>query len=195
MLFGAPKKSGPRLPEISIAAQRVTLRPPQSEDWQEWVRVRRANQEFLKPFEPSWAQDWDGQDYFARKLARQIANWQSGLGQAFLIFKKDSGALIGGMNINNICRGAAQFASLGYWLDEAHQGQGLMAETLTLSTEYCFTDLALNRIHGACLEHNTRSRNLLLRGGFAEEGRAARYLQIDGRWQDHILYGLVRGRV
>ena len=27
--------------------------------------------------------------------------------------------------------------------------------------------------------------------GFQEEGRARGYLKIDGRWQDHVLFGLL----
>jgi ribosomal-protein-alanine N-acetyltransferase len=50
----------------------------------------------------------------------------------------------------------------------------------------------LNRIEAACLPHNAASVRLLEKVGFTREGYARKYLCIDGRWQDHILFGLVR---
>lgn len=40
------------------------------------------------------------------------------------------------------------------------------------------------------LPSNTRSEKLLKRCGFVVEGLAKNYLQINGRWQDHVLSSL-----
>jgi ribosomal-protein-alanine N-acetyltransferase len=178
----------PLLPDIALEGSRVVVRPPQREDWVDWAAVRRKNQDFLKPFEPVWPQNALDADHFDRRLRRQAADWQTGRAHAFLIFMKAD--LVGGININNICRGAAQFASLGYWLAKDAQGRGYMAEALRLICGYAFADLKLHRLNAGCLPDNARSRNLLLRAGFREEGFAEKYLEIDGRWQDHILFGL-----
>ena len=69
-----------------------------------------------------------------------------------------------------------------------------MRETLDVTLKYGFEELKLNRIHASCVPHNTRSKNLLLKTGFKEEGFAEAYLQIDGKWQDHILFGYTRAR-
>ncbi len=191
MLF-LQKKDDIHLPDVKLEGFRVDMRPPRHEDWPHWVEVRMRNYRHLKPFEPSWPKRALSEDFFRRRLLRQYNEWQADKGNFFLIFKKgeeDSG-LIGGMNINNICRGAAQYASLGYWIDERYEGQGYMAEALRLTTQYCFDELGLHRIHAACLDHNERSKELLLRAGFREEGVAEKYMKIDGQWQDHILYGL-----
>ena len=57
---------------------------------------------------------------------------------------------------------------------------------------YVFGTIDLNRIEAACLPHNVASITLLEKTGFVREGYARRYLCINGRWQDHLLYGLVR---
>ena len=57
---------------------------------------------------------------------------------------------------------------------------------------FAFDTLHLNRIEAACLPHNAASIRLLEKVGFRREGYARKYLCIDGRWQDHVLYGLVR---
>jgi ribosomal-protein-alanine N-acetyltransferase len=58
--------------------------------------------------------------------------------------------------------------------------------------DYAFGRLGLHRLEAACQPHNEASRELLRRFGFAEEGRARLYLLINGRWSDHLLFGLVR---
>jgi [ribosomal protein S5]-alanine N-acetyltransferase len=169
---------------------RIIMRPPVRSDWPAWVGVRGNNKDFLEPFEPTWPRDSQSRDFFERRLERQQENARDDVGYAFLIFKDNE--LIGGMNINHVCRGASQSASLGYWIAEAQQGQGYMAEALDLTVEYCFEELDLHRVHAACLPENLRSQNLLLRGGFAQEGFARAYMKINGMWQDHVLFGITR---
>lgn len=190
-MFGPEKQSKKEaLPAIAIEGFRVVLRPARLDDWPDWFEVRSKNINHLKPFEPRWASDSLTRGFFERRLARQARDWDAGFGNYFLIVKKENLKIVGGMNVNNITRGAAQYASLGYWIDKDHEGQGYMAESLRLIARYCFEELKLHRLHAATLLHNERSRRLLERCGFMEEGRAEKYLQIDGRWQDHILYGL-----
>ncbi len=178
------------MPPVVLEGAQVYMRPPRLEDAQPWAVVRHRNRAYLKPFEPAWDANCLSQGYFERRLTRQADDWENGSANAFLIFRKDGNELIGGMNINHICRGAGQYASLGYWIDEAHQGQGYMAESLQLTLKYAFGELQLHRVHAACIVKNERSKKLLLRAGFIKEGYAERYICIDGEWQDHHLFGI-----
>src|SRR4029077_14986702 len=38
----------------------------------------------------------------------------------------------GEVNINNVVRGAMQSATIGYWIDQAHAGQGYVAEAVVV---------------------------------------------------------------
>ncbi len=189
MMWGKPKSQA-LFPEIDLHGFRTMMRPPSLEDWAEWAEVRQRNESHIQPFDPRWPEKAFTYDLFTRRVHRQAREWDLGLANAFLIFKLDDNRLIGGMNINNICRGAAQYASLGYWIDQDHEGQGYMAESLRITLQYCFESLGLHRVNASCLPHNHRSKNTLLKAGFKEEGFAEKYLQIDGRWQDHELFGL-----
>lgn len=182
------KSQAPILPPLILRGQRIILRPPQLADWPEWQRVRGANAVRLKPFEPRWAENALSEDFFMRRLERQAGDWRNDRNYAFLIFDLNN-QLIGGVNINNVCRGAAHFASLGYWIDAGHEGQGLMHDALELLIDYGFSNLRLHRFNAAILPENARSRKLLEGLGFVEEGLAKRYLQIDGVWRDHVLFG------
>jgi ribosomal-protein-alanine N-acetyltransferase len=59
---------------------------------------------------------------------------------------------------------------------------------------FFFDTLGLHRLHAAFLPHNAASRRVLEKNGFREEGYAENYLQIDGKWADHVLFGLTRER-
>jgi ribosomal-protein-alanine N-acetyltransferase len=160
-------------------------------DYQSWCDVRARNKEFLTPYEPQWADDALSKNFYKRRLIRQNQEMLAGRGLFFLIFCKKTKTAIGGFNLNNIQYGAARSASLGYWLDEAMQGQGYIFEAAQLAVNYAFDTLKLHRLNAACLPHNHRSANLLLKLGFEEEGFAKRYLQINGDWQDHRLFGCI----
>jgi ribosomal-protein-alanine N-acetyltransferase len=48
--------------------------------------------------------------------------------------------------------------------------------------------MQLHRIEANVMPRNLRSRRVLAKLGFAEEGLARQYLKINGVWEDHIHY-------
>ncbi len=54
-----------------------------------------------------------------------------------------------------------------------------------------FTALNLHRLGANTLVHNLRSQRVLEKNGFDRIGLAPKYLQIDGEWQDAVLYQVV----
>jgi [ribosomal protein S5]-alanine N-acetyltransferase len=100
--------------------------------------------------------------------------------------------MLGGVTLSNLRRGVAQSASLGYWIGESYKRQGYMTESLAAALNLAFVRLGLHRVEAACLPDNKASRALLLKCGFEEEGYAREYLRINGRWQDHLLFAILR---
>jgi ribosomal-protein-alanine N-acetyltransferase len=76
-------------------------------------------------------------------------------------------------------------------MGEPYAGRGYMTDAVRTILRFAFHNLHLHRVEAACLPHNTASIRLLEKVGFRKEGYARSYLCIDGRWQDHILYGIV----
>ncbi len=101
---------------------------------------------------------------------------------------------IGQANLSNIQRGPFQAATLGYHIDGALEGRGLMREALELTMAYAFGPLGLNRVMANYIPGNDRSASLLGRLGFVEEGYACNYLFIDDAWRDHVLTACVNPR-
>ncbi len=176
--------------DIKLLTRDLFLRPADIRDHEQWAKVRRKNRDFLKPFEPTWPASCLSEEFFKRRVERLSQDWINDRGYAFLIFENRNLDLIGGININNVHRGAAQHASLGYWIDEGWQGQGMMTQAAYGVLTYAFSTLHLARMNAATLPENRKSRSMLERLGFVEEGFATGYIQIDGRRQDHVLYGL-----
>lgn len=180
---------------LCLQSQRLLLRLPQNDDYQAWHDLRKASQPFLKPFEPRWTEIDLARSVFMARVKRARQEAEAGSDYSFLIFTKTANeTLVGGITLSNIRRRAAQFVNLGYWMGQQFAGQGMMSEAVGLTLPFVFDSLDLHRIHAAFLPGNLPSRRVLEKNGFAEEGFAAAYLKIDGRWEDHVLFGLTRER-
>jgi ribosomal-protein-alanine N-acetyltransferase len=195
--LGSERLQLPRLftlqpPPLRLVGKRVVLRPPERGDWAAWSALRQESREFLTPWEPSWPSDALGRGAYRRRLARYAMDWRTDQGYSFFVFRPGDDALVGGIGLSNVRRGVAETASLGYWTGQRYARQGYMTEALAQSLEFAFLRLRLHRIEAACLPTNAPSRGLLLKCGFREEGYASKYLCIDGKWQDHVLFALLR---
>ena len=94
------------------------------------------------------------------------------------------------MTVNNIVRGSAQFASLGYWIDRAYAGRGVMPRAVAMTIDHAFGAGGLHRIEIAIRPENTHSLRVVEKLGLREVGYAPRFLHIDGAWRDHLLVAL-----
>jgi len=100
--------------------------------------------------------------------------------------------VIGSLHFSQVARGAFQNAMLGYALDQAAQGQGLMHEALQAGLAEMFSPrVNLHRIQAAWQPSNLRSGAVLQRLGFAQEGLCRDYLFINGAWRDHCISALL----
>lgn len=174
----------------------MLLRLPTMGDYDQWYRLRLESRAFLRPFEPRWTEADLARRVFSNRVKRARQEAEEGTDFTFLVFVPEgrSETLVGGISLSNIRRRAAQFVNLGYWMGQRYAGQGLMSEAVSLTLPFIFDTLELHRVHAAFLPHNTPSRRVLEKNAFVEEGYAKAYLQIDGRWEDHVLMGLTRER-
>lgn len=178
-------------PDAEIRGEFVSLRLPNMSDYAAWAELRALSRQHLTPWEPQWARDELTRSSFRRRLRHIQREVRDDLGYAYLIFAETPLTLVGGLNISNVRRGIAQTASIGYWIGAPYAGRGLMTDAARTVTHFAFATLRLNRIEAACLPSNAASARVLAKVGFRLEGRARRYLKIDGRWQDHDLYALL----
>lgn len=178
--------------EAAVLTERLMLRPPQMRDFEQWARLRRESREFLTPWEPEWSRDHLTSRAFRNRVAWAERAIRQGEAYPLFIFRQKDGQIVGGLTLSNIRRQPAQAGTLGYWIGEPYAMHGYMTEALVALRDHAFTTLELSRLEAACLPDNLASRRLLERCEFKYEGVAQSYLQIDGRWRNHVLYAALR---
>lgn len=174
--------------KLRIESERMYLRLPEIRDHKNWIDLREGGQDFLRIWEPDWASNHFSIAAFKNRIywARKAFNADEAL--PLFLFKKDDDVLMGAITLDNIRRGPAQSASLGYWIGQEFSGNGYMSEAVKTIVNYSFSKKKLSRIEAATLPENAPSRRVLEKSGFKYEGVAQSYLQINGRWRTHVLY-------
>lgn len=171
----------------------MTLRPPVHGDYHAWSALRQNSQAFLAPWEPSWAAD-----HLVRKAYTNRVYWAqrsiaSGTALPLFLIRRSDDVLLGAITLDNIRRGPAQAGTTGYWIGQNYARHGYMKEAIEAVVYYAFRTLDISRVEAGCLPENTPSRRLLEQCGYKYEGVAQSYLQINGRWRNHVLYANLRG--
>lgn len=179
-------------PAVRLDGETVYIRPAQPRDWQDWVALREISRDFLTPWEPTWPADALTRAAFMRRVRRQALEWREDEGYGFLIFAGATDNLVGGIGLSNVRRGVAQMGTIGYWVGKPYARLGYTSEAALLVLGFAFGQLGLHRVEAACLPTNIPSQRLLERVGFTREGYARGYLRIDGKWADHLLFGILR---
>lgn len=156
-----------------------------------WSEVRLANQAWLQPWEPTSAESYAARNSMAafpgmlRVLRRQA---RAGTHLPFAI--EHEGRLVGQLTVGNVVRGAYHGAYLGYWVDSRYAGRGICTHAVALVVDHCFGSVGLHRLEANIRPENGASRRVVEKLGFREEGRFARFLNIDGEYRDHIHYAI-----
>lgn len=167
----------------------VELRVPEMVDYESWAALRLESRAFLTPWEPAWPQDDLTRAAFRSRVKRYIRDIESDSAYPFFVFNAADDVLMGAMTLSNVRRGVAQAGSVGYWIGSPFVRQGHMTAALTALVPFAFGHLHLHRLEAACIPVNLASIRLLTKCGFRQEGLARRYLKINGRWEDHLLFG------
>jgi ribosomal-protein-alanine N-acetyltransferase len=159
------------------------------QDADELVELLGRNREFLAPWEPVREPEFftlEGQRAAIKCVLREL---EQGVTVPHLIVDHDR--IVGRVTLSNIVRGPFQSCNIGYWVSADANRQGHATEAVAQMSEVAFRELALHRIEAGTLPENTGSQRVLERNGFERIGVARAYLQIAGRWQDHVLYQLL----
>lgn len=178
---------------VRIETERMTLRLPEHADWRQWSELREASVEFLKKWEPVWSTDHLTRRAFTNRVYWAQRAEAQGTALPMLLVRRADNQLLGALTLDNIRRGPSQTGTLGYWIGGPFARQGFMREAILALTHHAFIRMDLSRMEAACLPENAPSRGVLEKCGFKYEGVAQSYLQINGRWRNHVLYANLRG--
>jgi ribosomal-protein-alanine N-acetyltransferase len=169
----------------------LVVRPLRMRDAAAWSEMRLANEEWLRPWEPTVPESFVERNTIAaysgmlRVLRRQA---RTGTHLPFGI--EVGGRLVGQLMVGNIVHGAYNGAYLGYWVDSRFAGRGICPHAVALVVDHCFGAAGLHRIEVNIRPENAASRRVVEKLGFRVEGMFARFLNIDGAYRDHVHYAL-----
>lgn len=169
----------------------VMLRPYRRRDARDWSELRRANEKWLAPWEPSPPSSWETSNTPAvfRALLRDLnRGGRAGSSMSWAVCYEER--LAGALTLGNIVRRAFCSAYAGYWVDGRLAGRGVIPTALALAVDHGFSQGGLHRIEVNIRPENTPSRRVVEKLGFREEAYHRRYLHIGGDWRDHIGYAL-----
>lgn len=176
---------------LELHGRRVLLRTLGEHDYDAWYEVRSRCRDWLVPWEPRPAGappvPEDRASFTARCGARERER-QLGGGYGFGIFVGSH--LAGEITLSSIQRGPFQNAFIGYWVDRDRAGQGLAPEAVVVVLRFAFEELRLHRVEIAIVPRNRPSRRVVEKLQLRDEGVAVRFLEIDGRWEDHVRYAV-----
>lgn len=171
----------------TIQTERLVLRPFEPGDAEDIRRLAGAREiadttlNIPHPYPRGGAEEW---------IAKHRSGFQSGEGVVFAVTIRDSGELAGtiGMKIEE----RYDRAELIYWIGHPYWGRGFCTEAGEAILEFGFIVLKLNRITSSHFRRNPASGRVLEKLGLVREGLARRHVKKWDRYEDLVLYGILK---
>ncbi len=182
---------------VRLQDGRVGLRPFRARDAAAWSQCRIRNERWLAPWEgrpesqpfATWAERHSG-TVFAAMLRGMRREARAGRGLSVAITYDDR--LAGQITASGIVRGAFDNAYVGYWVDGALAGRGILPNALAMLVDHLMGPVGLHRVEANIRPENHASLRVAEKLGMRREGERERYLFIDGAWRDHVCFAVTR---
>lgn len=161
-------------------------------DQRAWREVNRRNRDWLRPWEataPPAPPAHLTQRPTYRQMVRHLRG-EAGAGRMLPFIIEYRGRLVGQLTVAGISWGSMCSAHIGYWVDQAVAGRGVVPTAVALAVDHSFRSVGLHRVEVCIRPENGPSRRVVEKLGFREEGLRPRYLHIDGAWRDHLVFAL-----
>ena len=184
------------LTEPHLLERPVSLRPVRVSDARMWREIRVRNAPWLRPWEPTNPET----PLYRSSLGPYIAmvramRREARQGQAVPWVVTYGGEFVGQLTVGSITWGSARSGQVGYWIDEAYAGRGIITRAVAMAIDHSFGPVGLHRIEIAIRPENSNSLRVVEKLEIREIGYAPLYLHIDGAWRDHRLYAVTKEEV
>ena len=163
------------LPKIEMETERLLLRPfrmSDSEDCFGFLSDREDcyNDGGFEPFEKMDGEYFQLMEKFSRQPLRKM------------IVLKQTGNVIGTVNITEVPDRAVEANEIGYCVSKAHQRKGFGYEAVKAVCDCLLNTLHADMLIAGVIEKNTASARMLQKLGFSFEGRRTKgfYHPVDG---------------
>lgn len=174
--------------ELLIKGEHIFLRPITAQDTElvlSWRNSPEVVQNFIyrKPITVEEHTSWLENKVFTGQVHQ------------FIICDAEDGMPLGSAYIQNIDEDNHK-AEWGLFLgSERTYNRGIGTETAFLIMDYAFDDLGLHKLTSRVLAHNRPCVRMNEKIGYRQEAYLKDELFIDGKYEDLIYYGLVKGEI
>ena len=103
-----------------------------------------------------------------------------------------NGKAVGGIGIHPQADIHRRNAELGYWLSEAHWGNGIITKAIKEMVDFAFKTYDINRVFARPFGTNKASQRVLEKSGFILEGQFEKALLKNGEFEDELIYAIRR---
>lgn len=167
----------------------LVIRPLAFLDHDRVANAREADRDWLQPWEPTLPPT-------SCEYVQTVSEYRRSLerahreGTALSMLIELDGEVCGVVAVSNVQRGAAQCASIGYWVAARQARRGLGAFAVASTIDLVIGELGLHRVEISVRPENMASLGVCRKLGLREEGFKLRYLHINGEWADHVCFGI-----
>lgn len=145
------------------------------------------NREYLRQWLP-WVDQTHSTAEVKAFILRTLAQYHSNQGPNAGIWVNDEFA--GSVGCHHI-DWANRSCSIGYWVDAARQGHGIITRCCQSLIDYLFTEVGLHRVVIQCGAGNHKSCAIPQRLGFTREGILREAEWVNDRWVDLVVWSML----
>ena len=165
------------------------LRLIEERDYIQFFELIDHNRDRLKRYFPNTVKAVSTIDDAKKHLKDSIAKRLRRENYLFGLYNSEK--LIGYINVKNIVWTIPK-CELGYFIDEASQGKGLMTKYIGEVLRFCFDDLKIVKVYLRIAKENIGSIRIAEKNGFKKEGILRKEFRIEtGELIDVEYYGKV----
>ena len=183
-------KKGDRV--VRLEGERLLLRTFVESDARSLAELMRNNRVFWATHEPMHEDDFYTEESQFKKILESMHLLRANREYSFGIYPKGSNKLIGHISLYAIKRLPYNSAFIGYSVDERYTRRGIATEAVNEVVKFGFNVVKLHRIEAYVSPKNYGSIKVLENADFVREGLLRELLYINGSWEDHYLYSLLR---
>lgn len=136
----------------------------------------------------NWPQYVTGEQDTRQNVQGNMMLHQRGIAKMFLIFKAEK--MVGVLSFNQI-EPSNKTGYIGYWLDEAAQGKGILSAALQAFIDYYTDSGEIRRFVIKCRVDNLPSNRVAQRNGFKLEGCLRQAEFLNDKFHDQNIYARI----
>ncbi len=177
------------LPDFQTTFDSFTLRPIGLADALAYFALVDENRKRISTFFPGTANSNKSAAESVAFVNQKVESAHHRKAMLFVILDNATGKMIGSVSLKDIDWNTPK-CELGFFIDAAYEGKGIISKALFFLVKYCFEYLKLNKVFMRIAGSNAPSRKVAEKCQFQEEGILKRDFKThEGRLIDVIYYG------